>query len=70
MLKQRNVIMNLNVALTFARYDDTQRFRIVFTNRFNETRVVSHLTYADAMHRADVMRKRAYRVEIKPMCSI
>lgn len=58
---------DLRLAMTFPRYDATMRFRIVYTTRFNERRTVSHLTYPDAMMRADAMRKRSYRVTIEPM---
>lgn len=58
---------DLRLALTYPRYDTSMRFRIVYTTRFNERRVVSHLTYPDAMMRADAMRKRSYRVTIEPM---
>jgi len=61
---------NLNDALTFARYDDTTRHTLVFINRFNERREISHLTFNDAMKRATALRARSYRVSIKPMCSI
>lgn len=62
--------MNLNVALTHATYDDTSRHRIVYMTRFNERRVISHLTYPDALRRAIALRARAYRVVIEPMCAI
>lgn len=62
--------MSLNDALTFAKYDDTTRHTLVYINRFNERREISHLTYNDAMQRADALRKRSYRVSIKPMCTI
>lgn len=52
---------DLRLALTYPRYDASMRFRIVYTTRFNERRVVSHLTYPDAM------RKRSYSVTIEPM---
>jgi len=62
--------MNLNIALTHSRENDTTRHRIVYTNRFNERRIVTHLTYADALRRAAALRARAYRVVIEPMCAI
>lgn len=58
---------DLRIAMTYPRYDATMRYRIVYTTRFNERRVVAHLTYPDAMMRADAMRKRSYRVTIEPM---
>ncbi len=58
---------NLTIALTFPRYDDTMRFRVVYVTRFNERRVIDHLTYNDAVMRADAMRKRSYRVNLEPM---
>lgn len=58
---------DLRLAMTYPRYDATMRFRIVYMTRFNERRVVSHLTYPDAMMRADAMRKRSYSVTIEPM---
>ena len=61
---------DLRLAMTHSRYDDTSRFRIVYTTRFNERRVIAHLTYNDAMMRADAMRKRSYRVTLEPMCAI
>lgn len=61
---------DLRLALTFPRYDATMRFRVVYHTRFNERRVIDHLTYPDAMMRADAMRRRSYRVTIEPMCAL
>jgi hypothetical protein len=62
--------MNLTTAMTFDRTNDTTRHRVVYVTRFNERRVINHLTYADALRRADTLRARAYRVTIEPMCAI
>lgn len=61
---------DLRIALTHSRDNDTSRYRIVYHTRFNERRVITHLTYPDAMMRADAMRKRSYRVNLEPMCAI
>jgi hypothetical protein len=55
-------------ALTFNR-DNTSRdlYRIVYTNRFNETRCVEHITFDDAISRAMTLRKRAYIVHVERM---
>lgn len=58
---------DLRLALTFPRYDDTSHFRVTYVTRFNERRVIDHLTYPDAMMRADAMRRRSYRVAVEPM---
>jgi len=58
---------DLRLALTFSRYDDSTQYRVVYVTRFNERRVINHLTYPDAMMRADAMRRRSYRVVIEPM---
>lgn len=58
---------DLRLALTFPRYDASMRFRVVYHTRFHERRVISHLTYPDAMMRADAMRRRSYSVTIEPM---
>lgn len=36
----------------------------------NTVRRVSHLTYADAMQRADSLRKRGYRVNVRRMFTL
>lgn len=36
----------------------------------NAVRRVAHLTYADAMRRADVLRKRGYRVNVRRMFTL
>ena len=69
-LMKTNPHNDLRLALTHSRYDDSSRYRIVYYTRFNERRVIAHLTYPDALMRADAMRKRSYRVVLEPMCAI
>lgn len=56
--------MNIERAKTFNR-DNTKieyrDFAITYFDHRNETRIVRHLTYNDAMQRARVLRARAYR---------
>lgn len=42
-------------------------YKITYTTHFNERRVITHLTYVDALRRAMTLRARSYNVTISRM---
>lgn len=61
-------IMNVtSTRLTVAPVDTNATDYVIDYTSFadNATRRVAHLTYSDAMQRADALRKRGYRVNVR-----
>lgn len=56
--------MNIEIAKTFNRDNSKIEYRdycVVYYDHRNDTRIVRHLTYNDALQRASLLRARAYR---------